>query len=69
MSGFITVILIILVVAILIWVSRRRTRIVKCTNCGFRMTYKRFRDNGGCIKCGTDLYEETGRRPSNRRIM
>jgi hypothetical protein len=41
----------------------RKCRIIVCTNCKFRMTLGQFERNGGCIRCGTDLYEETGRYP------
>jgi uncharacterized paraquat-inducible protein A len=67
--GWVIFLIILAIVVIGILISRRGSRIVKCTNCGFRMTYNRFRKNGGCIRCGTDLYEETGERPRNRRIM
>ena len=40
--------------------SKQLLRIIVCENCGAKMTYKRFLDNGeACIRCGSDLYEET----------
>ena len=48
------------VCALLIWWAYSRYRklytIVECSNCHRRMSYKRFKDAGGCPKCGTDLY-------------
>lgn len=35
---------------------RKLYRIVECSNCHRQMTYKRFKEAGGCPKCGTDLY-------------
>jgi len=50
----------VVVCALLIWWAYSRYRklytIIECSNCHLRMTYKRFRDTGGCPKCGTDLY-------------
>ena len=50
----------VIVCGLLIWwaYSRQRklNRIVECSNCHRRMSYQRFRDAGGCPKCGTDLY-------------
>jgi len=34
-------------------------RIVRCKNCGNKMTYGYFRKYG-CQKCHTDLFDETG---------
>ena len=42
-----------------VWRLRESTRIVVCRNCGTTMTLKRFRDNDGCIKCGSDVYDKT----------
>ena len=46
--------------AVLIWWAysrhRKLNRIVECLNCHRKMTYKRFKDAGGCPWCGTDLY-------------
>jgi len=40
--------------------SKQLLRIIACKNCGAKMTYKRFLDNGeACIHCGSDLYKET----------
>jgi len=40
--------------------SKQLLRIIVCKNCGAKMTYKRFMDNGeACIRCGSDLYKET----------
>ena len=41
---------------------RNLYRIVECSNCHRRMTYKQFRDAGGCPKCGTDLYIRSSKR-------
>ncbi len=50
----------VVICALLTWWAYSRYRklytIVECSNCHRRMTYKRFRDAGGCPKCGTDLY-------------
>jgi len=48
-----------------IYAQIRKNRIIACPNCGFRMTLRRFETNGGCIRCGTDLYHDTGRYPRN----
>lgn len=42
--------------------SEGSKRIIRCASCGNIMTFKNFQDNGGiCYRCGSDLYEETGR--------
>ena len=60
-SGFSVGVLIgLVVVGLLLWgaysVWTRNRSIVECPNCHRRMSYQRFKDAGGCPKCGTDLY-------------
>lgn len=61
----ISVLIAVAILSLLVLGRRRQSRIVECTNCGFRMTHRRFRDNGGCVRCGTDLFVETGTYPRN----
>ena len=43
-----------------IWKARRNREVVSCVNCGNRMTYRRFSEHGGCLQCGSDLYDKVG---------
>lgn len=40
--------------------DRRNREIVMCGSCGNRMSFRRFKERGGCQQCGSDLFERTG---------
>jgi uncharacterized CHY-type Zn-finger protein len=53
----IAIIIIIMIILVIIGNAKLNSRVVECVNCHNKMTIKRWRQNHGCIKCGSDLYQ------------
>ena len=42
--------------------ARAKNEIITCGSCDNKMTLGRFRAEGGCPRCGSDLFKRTGER-------
>lgn len=38
--------------------GRGGPRIVTCNSCGWKGSYSRYQNNGGCPRCGSDYFSE-----------